>query len=286
MNNHHSSSEWDSLKSVLGTDFLKGNRLQPTDVLIPLVLDQENNITRMFVVGNEEFPYGGQRNLLDISGDQLHQGLAGLSIQRGMLDLTLQKGYISTLMRLADSIDNCDRHTRCHSLRTSFWAKSLAAELGCSDQTIGEIGLAARLHDVGKILVPRKILVKPERLSDDEWDMMKHHPSYGAFLMEPSAQLHPMTASVQAHHERWDGSGYPQGLAGDKIPYGGRIIALADAYTTMTEGRIYRNARPVEAALDELDRCKGTQFDPNLVGPFIGMIQNMKKDNQTQCATE
>ncbi len=286
MNNHTCKSEWDASTSLLGTDFLKGNRLQPTDLLIPLILDKEDHITRVFVVGNEEFPQGGQRNLLDISGDQLRESLAGLSIQRGMLDQSLQKGYITTLLRLADSIDNCDRHTRCHSLRTSYWARSLAAEINLPAAVTAEISLAARLHDVGKILVPRKILIKPERLNDDEWDTMKHHPTYGAFLMEPTIQLHSMQDGVRAHHEHWNGSGYPHGLSGEQIPLSGRIIALADAYTTITEGRVYRNARPIPAALDEIRACSGTQFDPYLVDVFSYMMERLQSESQIPSAYE
>lgn len=286
MNDNSRKAERDSSASLLGTDFLKGNHLQPTDLLIPLILDKEDHVTRVFVVGNEEFPHGGQRNLLDISGDQLRESIAGLSIQRGMLDQSLQKGYITTLMRLADSIDNCDRHTRCHSLRTSYWARNLAMEINLPAAVIAEISLAARLHDVGKILVPRKILVKPERLNDDEWNMMKHHPTYGAFLMEPSEQLRSMLDGVRAHHEHWDGSGYPDGLATEKIPLSGRIIALADAYTTITEGRVYRKARPIQAALEEIRACSGTQFDPYLVDVFSFMMERLQNENQIPCAYE
>jgi len=255
-------------------DLQVDQELRPNDILIPVSVDKNNVITSVYAVNCAEVPETGRRNVLDLSGSHLQHGLAGLSVQRGLLDQTLQNGYTATLLKLADSIDRCDSHTRCHGSRTSLWARALAKRWGCNAMEVDDISLSARLHDVGKVVVPIDILTKPSRLTNQEWAVMQRHPTYGAVLMEPSVQLRMLTPNVRSHHEHYDGSGYPMGLAGEDIPLGARMITIADTFTTMTEGRIYRAPTSISDTLIELKRCAGSQFDPQLVEVFIDLVRS------------
>jgi len=139
------------------------------------------------------------------------------------------------------------------------------ATWACRREQIEQIELAGLLHDIGKIGVEDKILMKPMRLEPDEQELMRRHPIYGASILEPSAALRPLVPLVLHHHENFDGSGYPEGLKGEDIPMGARIIIVADAYEAMTSDRIYRKAIGHDRALDQLNKYKGIQFDPRIV---------------------
>jgi HD-GYP domain-containing protein (c-di-GMP phosphodiesterase class II) len=125
------------------------------------------------------------------------------------------------------------------------------------------------LHDVGKIGVPDAILHKPGPLDPTEWSLMRHHPDIARRVLEGITFLAPSLDAVAAHHERWDGTGYPGGLAGEAIPLGGRIVAVADAYDAMVSDRVYRAGLPHSAALAELEEGRGTQFDPDVADAFL-----------------
>jgi len=129
--------------------------------------------------------------------------------------------------------------------------------------------LSGLVHDVGKIGVPESVLTKPGKLTDTEFDLIKRHPQIGARILEGIRQMHDLIPGVLYHHESWDGSGYPEGLAGREIPLFGRIIGLADAFDAMCSDRTYRQARPMHEALDEVRRCSGKQFDPELADIFV-----------------
>jgi HD-GYP domain-containing protein (c-di-GMP phosphodiesterase class II) len=145
--------------------------------------------------------------------------------------------------------------------------------MGLSEKEIEQIELAALLHDIGKIGVEDRILMKPTRLDEDETVLMRRHPIYGASILEPSSALRPLVPIVLAHHENYDGSGYPQGLRGEKIPLGSRIILVSDAYEAMTSDRIYRKAMGHDRAMDQLHKYKGVQFDPKVVRALDVLLQ-------------
>jgi HD-GYP domain-containing protein (c-di-GMP phosphodiesterase class II) len=130
------------------------------------------------------------------------------------------------------------------------------------------------LHDVGKIGVPEAVLRKPGRLTEEEFALVKEHPAVGHTILRDIAALGPMLPGVLHHHERWDGGGYPHGLAGQRIPLMGRVLALADTFDAMSSNRAYRPAAPRQRVLDEIQRCSGTQFDPELVGIFLSLDFN------------
>jgi len=199
----------------------------------------------------------------------------------------LNPAVIETVTSLAFAVDAKDHYTQGHSQKVSAYAVLLAQGLanGAASPAgnhslapgsyrptppeMEEIRLAALLHDVGKVGIPEAVLNKMGPLDEDEWEVMKRHATLGAKILEPLRGISRIREMVKYHHEFYDGSGYPEGLAGQKIPLGARIISVADAYDTITSDRTYKKARTVEEAFAELERCAGTQFDPELVRVFI-----------------
>lgn len=173
--------------------------------------------------------------------------------------------FFGTVSALSQAIDAKDGFTRGHADRVSRIAGAVAREMELPEKAIEQIELAGLLHDIGKIGVEDRILMKPARLDADETELMRRHPIYGASILEPSAALRPLVPLVLHHHENFDGSGYPENLKGSEIPLGSRIIIVADAYEAMTSDRIYRKAIGHDKALEQLNRFKGVQFDPTVV---------------------
>ncbi len=165
-----------------------------------------------------------------------------------------------------------DRRTRGHSERVRTLADLLAKEAGLSDEERDKLRWGALLHDIGKLAVPGAILNKPDRPNEEEWATLQRHPEEGEHLVEPLVTwLGPWAGAVGHHHEKWDGSGYPHGLAGEDISLGGRILAIADAYEVMTATRAYKVPMSAAAAREELVASSGTHFDPALVRAFMGI---------------
>jgi putative nucleotidyltransferase with HDIG domain len=155
-----------------------------------------------------------------------------------------------------------------HSLSVQSTAYSLAQSLSLSEAEISTVEMAALLHDIGKIMLPDDILQKAGKLTQQEFETLKQHSASGAQLLQQMKMPEKMIPLVYHHHERWDGSGYPDGIAGNTIPLGARIIALSDAFDAMTSNRPYQSPRTSAEALAELQRCAGTQFDPFLTNHF------------------
>ena len=181
--------------------------------------------------------------------------------------------FFGTVSALSQAIDAKDGFTRGHADRVSRIAGAIARDMGMPEKQIEQIELAGLLHDIGKIGVEDKILMKPMRLDQDEQELMRRHPIYGASILEPSAALRPLVPLVLSHHENFDGSGYPEGLKGEEIPIGARIIIVADAYEAMTSDRIYRKAIGHDRALEQLEKYKGTQFDPRIVRAVVALLE-------------
>ncbi|TMF24248.1 MAG: HD-GYP domain-containing protein [Chloroflexi bacterium] len=181
--------------------------------------------------------------------------------------------FFGTVSALSQAIDAKDGFTRGHADRVSRIAGAIARHMGLPERQIEEIELAGLLHDIGKIGVEDRILMKPARLDPDETELMQRHPIYGASILEPSTSLKPLVPLVLHHHENFDGSGYPDGLKGDDIPLGSRIIIVADAYEAMTSDRIYRKAIGHERAMGQLNRYKGVQFDPQIVRALEKLVE-------------
>lgn len=173
--------------------------------------------------------------------------------------------FLGTIQALSQAIDAKDGFTRGHADRVSRIAGAIARELGLSEKQIDEVELAGLLHDIGKIGIEDRVLMKPARLDSDETELMRRHPIYGAAILSPSVALRPLAPIVLHHHENFDGSGYPDGLSGEAIPIGSRIMIVADAYEAMTSNRVYRKAIGHESAMEQLNKYKGVQFDPRIV---------------------
>ncbi len=180
----------------------------------------------------------------------------------------LDKAYLETALALAKTIDMRDAYTGAHSDRIAEMTDALARKMDLSDEDIAALRLGARLHDIGKIGVPDEILRKPGPLTETEWVLMKRHPEIGAEILALVRPLHKVIPVVKHHQEWYDGTGYPDGLSGDAIPLGARILAVVDAFSAMTDDRAYRKGRSVKEALAELQDCAGTQFDPDVVAAF------------------
>lgn len=187
--------------------------------------------------------------------------------------------FFGTVSALSQAIDAKDGFTRGHADRVSRIAGAIARELRLSESAIEQIELAGLLHDIGKIGVEDRILMKPMRLEADEQELMRRHPIYGASILEPSAALRPLVPLVLHHHENFDGSGYPEGLKGEQIPLGSRIIIVADAYEAMTSDRIYRKAIGHTRAMEQLVKYKGVQFDPGAVRALEQLIERLGPDS-------
>lgn len=181
--------------------------------------------------------------------------------------------FFGTVSALSQAIDAKDGFTRGHADRVSRIAGAIARQLGLAEKQIEQIELAGLLHDIGKIGVEDRILMKPQRLEADEQELMRRHPIYGASILEPSAALRPLVPIVLHHHESYDGTGYPDGLKGEEIPIGSRIMIVADAYEAMTSDRIYRKAIGHDRAMEQLNHHKASQFDPKIVRALEQVVQ-------------
>lgn len=173
---------------------------------------------------------------------------------------------------LALALDYREQSLHEHAKRVANLAVGVARELGIGGSALAEIECGALLHDIGILTIPDRILLKQSKLSREEWVVVKRHPLYGYKLLSSIEPLKATAEIVYAHHEKFDGSGYPRGLRADEIPLGARLFAIIDAVDAMTQNRPYRNPISFEAAATEVRRCAGIHFDPALVGPTLGYI--------------
>jgi ribonuclease P protein subunit RPR2 len=187
---------------------------------------------------------------------------------------SLQDTYLATMTSLAQVIEAKDRTTRGHLDRTQAYGLALARRV---DPVLAErptLGYGFFLHDIGKVGIPEHILCKAGALTDDEWEVMRTHPLLGAQIVEPIAFLGETVELIRHHHEWFDGSGYPDGLAEEEIPLEARIFSIADSFDAMTSDRPYRGSIGIDRALDEIGSGAGTQFDPDVVDVFLQMMND------------
>lgn len=184
----------------------------------------------------------------------------------------LEKTHFDAIKALAQAIEAKDKYTNGHSERMLQYSLAIADTLNFSEEEKLSLKYATALHDIGKIGVSEAILNKPGKLTPEEFEEIKNHPVRGANIVSQIEFLSCVVPIVYHHHERYDGKGYPDGLEGEKIPIGSRIVTVLDTYDAMTSDRPYRKALPKEAAVKELQRCSGTQFDPAIVSAFIKVI--------------
>ncbi len=214
----------------------------------------------------------GQRKLLAIVGSR-----AAAAIENAKLYADLQATFQQTIEGLAKAIDKMDRYTAGHSSRVAMYATYLARRLGMNATELEIVRQSALMHDIGKIGCVMN-LNKPGKLTQDEYEIFKKHPGFGRDILDPIKFLHPLVPGVHLHHERWDGRGYPLGLKGNNVPVMARIIAVADTYDAMTSDRAYRRALPHDVAIGEIERCSGSQFDPEVAAIFIQWLEEFREE--------
>jgi response regulator RpfG family c-di-GMP phosphodiesterase len=213
----------------------------------------------------------GHRKLLSIVGSR-----AAAAIENARLYEDLRATFQQTIQGLARAIDKMDRYTAGHSERVAVYATQLAHKLALPADVVEIVRQSALMHDIGKIGCVMN-LNKPGKLTQDEYEIFKRHPTYGREILDPIKFLHPLIPGVHLHHERWDGRGYPLGLKGKEVPLIARIIAIADTYDAMTSDRAYRRALPHEVAVGEIERCSGTQFDAEIARSFAVLIEEFRE---------
>ncbi len=195
------------------------------------------------------------------------------ALQRAHAFEALEQTFLQVVLALARAIDARDAYTGDHSARLAEWALAIADEMGLSEAEKQNLHWAALLHDIGKLGIPDEILLKPGALSPEERESMKQHPLIGAQIVGVVPRLQPVAEIIAAHHERWDGSGYPKGLKGEEIPLGARILAVVDSYGAMVDERVYRPARSHEEAVEEIRRLRGKLYDPQVVDAFLRVVE-------------
>jgi HD-GYP domain-containing protein (c-di-GMP phosphodiesterase class II) len=195
-----------------------------------------------------------------------------------MLGEQLRQSYLESTRALVAAVEARDPYTHDHSQRVGHYAKTIAIRLNLSQREISRIETAAILHDIGKIGIPDSILRKTEKLLPDEFDVIRGHPSIGVKILGHTTYLRRELPIILHHHEQFDGSGYPDGLVGEKIPIGARVLAAADALDAMLSRRAYRPALTMREARGELERHRGTQFDPTVVDVLLDWLDEMDGD--------
>jgi HD-GYP domain-containing protein (c-di-GMP phosphodiesterase class II) len=181
----------------------------------------------------------------------------------------LEKAYNSTLEGWSRAMDLRDKETEGHSRRVAAITVGLGREMGLSEVELAHVYRGALLHDIGKLGVPDSILLKPGKLTDEEWVIMRKHPQYAYDMIFPISYLEPAMDIPYCHHEKWDGSGYPRGLKGEEIPLAARIFAVVDVWDALTSDRPYRAEWPANRVREYIRSQSGTHFDPRIVEAFF-----------------
>jgi HD-GYP domain-containing protein (c-di-GMP phosphodiesterase class II) len=268
---------WDALTSLVVDVLAYGDRLRelvgPASwvYLVDLMLAPAGFAAAIAAHGS---PFAAAAFLLPLFA--LLATFAGERRERIDKALELSQAYRGTAMLLGDVVEADDAYTGSHSRDVVELAVDVGRRMGLSSTQLRNLEFAALLHDVGKIAVPNEIINKPGKLDADEWAIIKRHTIDGQRMLEGvGGVLADVGGIVRASHEDYDGTGYPDGLAGEAIPIEARICSACDAFSAMTTDRAYRNAMSPEVAIDELQRCSGTQFDPVVV---LRLVEVLKAD--------
>ncbi|MFH0801231.1 MAG: HD domain-containing phosphohydrolase [bacterium] len=251
---------------------------------VPLITPQKKEIIGLLAVANslsgEPYRQDQEEYLASLAGDAsmfLRQMSLLADLKSAYADL--EKSYLETVFALAQAVELRDKYTRGHIGRVKNYALKLAKELKVPAQVLSVIAKAAILHDIGKIGTPDSILLKPGKLTDEEFAEMRKHAEQSALVLKDLSSMPPEVVKlVRHHHERHDGKGYPDGLKGNEIPVGAQVIAVADVFDALTTDRPYRKGFSVEKALEIMMEASGTQFNPGVLKAFIGLVDEQRKN--------
>jgi len=235
-----------------------------------------NSFTRRFRLINkavDEIASGNCDIALAAEGEDV---IARLSARINNLAATVhterEETLLLTIKVLVNALEAKDKYTSGHSSEVESLTIEISKALDLPEKDIFNIAIAATLHDIGKIGIPDMVLLKQDKLTEEEWLLIKEHPYIGATIIAGIPSLQVIAQIVMNHHARWDGKGYPQSISGNDIPIGARIIAVADSFQAMVSDRPYRKGMPIEDALIEIKRCAGNQFDPEIVEVFLKLV--------------
>jgi putative nucleotidyltransferase with HDIG domain len=234
---------------------------------VSIPLSVQNEVVGVLTVADKK--NGGAFKQDDVAFITNVARIAAISFHNLKLYRTLEKSYLDTITTLAVTLDARDPYTQRHSENVTFYAQSIAEAMGLSSRDKELIRHAGLLHDVGKIAVRDSVLLKEGPLSAEEFEQIKQHAPKGEEITKPLGFLQEASSLIRHHHERFDGKGYPDGLSGERIELGARILAVADTFDAMMTDRPYRKALTLEKAVEELIKCKSAQFDPYVVDCFM-----------------
>ncbi len=256
-----------------GFDFFRRVRARPEWVTIPFIFLTAHGERADILTGRD---LGAEDYLVKpITREELLTAIRSrLARSRQLQMAQLQQAYRASLTMMANAIEVRNEYTRRHVERVTSYALLLAENLGWQGRRLEHLRFGAILHDIGKIFIRESILTKKEPLNEEEWDEIKQHPANGAGLIREIPYLAPAIPVVRHHHERWDGQGYPDRLAGEAIPLEARLVAVADGFDAMTTSRPYHPTYPLERAQAEILECSGTQYDPLVVSVFQNVWEN------------
>lgn len=256
------------LPGIDGLEVCRRLRADPATLTLPVILLTGRSSVEDVIVGLD----AGADDFLTKpfnAGELLARIRSALRLRQAMSEMEAAHGVVAAL---ANAVEAKDTTTEHHCQRLTGFAYHLGVTAGLAGQELKGVVFGALLHDVGKIGVPETILTKPGPLTELEWVAMRRHPEIGEQICRPLRASRLFAPIVRHHHERWDGRGYPDGLSGDAIPLGARIVALVDAFDAMTHDRPYRSGRSVEDALEEMAQERGRQFDPDLAAMFVARV--------------
>jgi len=281
-----------------GVDLLRGIKKIDADIAVLMVtgLSDMNTALECIHLGADDYiskPFSINRVFLTVKNLIEKRMLAidkknyQISLEFKVLEQTdqirhamseLHKSYDHTLTALVRALDAREKEVGSHSERVMDYTKLMAAKLGIRDNELEHLAKGALLHDIGKIGISDNILLKPGALSTEEWVEMRRHPQVGYAILSEIGFLKDPAEIILTHHERFDGTGYPNGLKGERIPIGSRIFALVDTLDAMTSDRPYRKALPFDAVISEVKTFRGSQFDPDIADLFLSISRAQWED--------
>jgi putative nucleotidyltransferase with HDIG domain len=254
-------------KSLWGTEQV-ALEILGAELFIPLLA--KDDLVGVLTVGpkrsKETFTIDDQRTLTTLANQ------TAVAVENARLYEELEDTFEQTIVALANAIDVRDTYTSDHSQQIAAWGADTARLLGCTPEEINAVYWGGLLHDIGKIGIPDEILLKPTALTEAEWEIIIQHPKLGAEMISPIEKLSHIAPIIEYSHERYDGSGYPYGLAGEEIPIGARIVGVVDSFSAMLDERAYKKPMRLSDAIDEIRRNSGTLYDPEIVTAFFQVI--------------